>query len=125
MLRPQDILFGLLGLSVVALLAFHFGVVVLVLLGAFACGSIYVFAGMIPSRDEAFWRRAFTSVFLSVVLSSLVLILPGTMGAQARGPGVERSVVVIAGLLPLIAICFEVIRTPRVIRGILRCLGYR
>jgi hypothetical protein len=125
MLRPPDILFGLLGLSVVALLAFHFDVIVLVLVGAFICGSIYLFAGMIPSRDETFCRRAFTSVFLSAVLASLVLILPGTMGAQARHPAVETSVMTVAGLLPLIAICFEVVRTPRVIRGILRCLGYR
>jgi ABC-type iron transport system FetAB permease component len=124
-LRPQDVLFGLLGLSVVALLAFQLGIIVLVLVGAFICGSIYVFAGMIPSRDEAFWRRTFTSVFLSLVVASLVLILPGTMGLQARHPGVEKSVVAIAGLLPLIAFCFEVIRTPRVLRGILRCLGYR
>src|SRR4051812_28224851 len=124
-LRPPDILFGLLGLSVVALLAFHFGIVVLVLVGAFICGSIYLFAGMIPSRDEAFWQRTFTTVFLSVVLASLVLILPGTMGAQARDPGIEKLVVAIAGLLPLIALCFEVLRTPRVIRGILWCLGYR
>jgi uncharacterized membrane protein len=124
-LRPQDILFGLLGLSVVALLGFQFGIIVLMLVGAFICGSIYVFAGMIPSRDEAFWRRTFTSVFLSLVVASLVLILPGTMGLQARHPGVEKSVVAIAGLLPLIAICFEVIRTPRVLRGILRCFGHR
>jgi hypothetical protein len=124
-LRPPDILFGLLGLAVVVLLAFHFDVIVLVLVGAFICGSIYVFAGMIPSRDEAFCRRAFTSVFLSVVLASLILIVPGTMGPQAHHPAVETSAMAIAGLLPLIAICFEVVRTPRVIRGILRCLGYR
>jgi hypothetical protein len=34
-------------------------------------------------------------------------------------------VVVIAGLIPLAAIGFEIIRTPRVIQGILRCFGYR
>lgn len=125
MLRPQDILFGLLGLLIATLLALHFGIIVLALAGAFICGALYVFAGMIPSRGEPFLWRTFTSVFLSVVLSSLVLILPGTMGAQARQPEVTKTVVAIAGLLPVIAICFEVARTPRVIRGILRCLGYR
>lgn len=43
--RPQDILFGILGLVLVALIAFGIQVAVLALLGAFACGSIYVFAG--------------------------------------------------------------------------------
>jgi hypothetical protein len=125
MVRPQDILFGLFGVAVTALLALHFGIIVLALLGAFACGSIYLFAGMIPSRDEPFWHRIFSSVFLAVVLSSLVLIVPGTMGAQALDPEVKKTVASIAGLLPLLAIGFEVVRTPRVIRGILRCLGYR
>ena len=123
--RLQDILFGFLGLALVALMAFNIEVVVLALLGAFACGSIYVFAGMIPSRDESFWHRLFITVFLSIVMSSLVLILPGTFGAHAVGPGVRKTVVAIAGLLPLAAICFEVIRTPRVLQGIMRCLGYR
>jgi hypothetical protein len=122
MLRPQDILFGILGVALIVLMAFHFGVIVLALLGAFACGSIYLFAGMIPSRDEGFWHRIFVTVFLSFVLSSIVLILPGTFGSQAVRPG---AVIAIAGLLPLTAICFEIIRTPRVIRGILWCLGYR
>jgi ABC-type iron transport system FetAB permease component len=125
MLRPQDFLFGLFGLAVAALLAFHFGVIVLALVGAFLCGTAYLFAGMIPSRDEPFLWRTFTSVFLAVVLSSLVLILPGTMGAQARQPEVVTTVLTIAALLPLMAFCFEVVRTPRVIRGILRCFGYR
>ena len=44
MLRPQDILFGILGLVLVALIAFDIQVAVLALLGAFACGSVYVFA---------------------------------------------------------------------------------
>jgi hypothetical protein len=30
-----------------------------------------------------------------------------------------------AALPPVAAICFEVFRTPRVVRGILRWLGYR
>jgi ABC-type iron transport system FetAB permease component len=124
-LRPQDVLFVLFGLLVGTLLAFHFGVAVLALVGAFVCGAVYLFAGMIPSRDEPFWRRTFTSVFLSVVLSSLVLILPGTMGAQAQNPGAVKAVVRVAEILPLLAIGFEVVRTPSVIRGILWCLGYR
>jgi drug/metabolite transporter (DMT)-like permease len=121
MLRSQDILFGILGVTLAALMAFHFGVIVLALVGAFACGSIYVFAAMIPTREESFLQRAFTSVFLAIVLSSLVLILPGTLGAPH--PELEKPVIAIAGLLPLTAICFEVVRTPRVIRAIRRCLG--
>ena len=123
--RPQDVLFGLLGLVVVVLVAFDIRVVVLALLGAFACGAIYVFAGMLPDRAESFWHRIFISGFLSVVLSSLVLILPGTFGLKGPHPDIQKTVVVIAGLIPLAAICFEVIRTPRVIQGILRCFGYR
>jgi len=109
----------------VALIAFDIQVAVLALLGAFACGSIYLFAGMIPSRSEGFWHRLFITVFLSLVMSSLVLILPGTFGAHAVRPDVQKAVIAVAGVLPLIAICFEVIRTPRVMQGILRCLGYR
>jgi hypothetical protein len=124
-MRLQDALFGMLGLAVVALLAFHFEVEVLALAGAAVCGSVYIFVGMIPSRDESLWHRLFTTVFLSLVLSSLVLILPGTFGPQAARPGVQKAVIAVAGLLPLAAICFEVIRTPRVMQGILRCLGYR
>jgi len=125
MIRPQDILFGILALVVAGFMAFHFEVVVMALVGAFACGAIYVFKGMIPSRDESFWSRIFISVFLSIVLASLVLILPGTMGAQALGRSAQRTVMAVAGALPLIAICFEVLRTPRVMQGILRCFGYR
>jgi drug/metabolite transporter (DMT)-like permease len=123
--RPQDVLFGLLGLVLVVLMAFDIRVVVLALLGAFACGAIYVFAGMMPDRAESFWHRIFISSFLSIVLSSLVLILPGTFGLQGPHPDLQKTVVVIAGLIPLAAIGFEVLRTPRVIQGILRCLGYR
>jgi hypothetical protein len=124
-LRLQDVLFGILGLVLIVLMAFHIGVVVLALLGAFACGSIYVFAGMIPSRDESFWHRLFITVFLSVVMSSIVLILPGTLGAHAARPDVRHAAIAIAGLLPLAAVCFEVFRTRQVIQGILRCFGYR
>ena len=125
MLRPQDALFLVLGVVVVIMMAFGLRVAVLALVGAFACGSLYLFAGMLPSREESFWRRLFTSVFLAVVLSSLVLIVPGTFGADMRRPEIKESVLAIAGLLPLIAAGFEILRTPRVIEGILRCLGQR
>jgi ABC-type uncharacterized transport system permease subunit len=123
--RSQDVLFGILGVVLIALMTFQIEVVVLALVGAFACGSIYVFAGMIPSRDEGFWHRLFITVFLSLVMSSLVLILPGTFGAHAARLDLQKAVIAVAGLLPLAAVCFEVIRTPRVMQGILRCLGYR
>jgi hypothetical protein len=124
-LRLQDVLFGMLGLALVALLAFNIGVIVLALLGAFACGSIYVFVGMMPARNESFGNRIFISVFLSIVLSSLVLILPGTFGFKDPRPDIEKVVIAIAGLIPVAAICFEILRTPRVIQGIRRCFGYR
>jgi drug/metabolite transporter (DMT)-like permease len=123
--RPQDALFAILGLVVVTLAAFDIRVAVLALVGAFACGAIYVFAGMLPDRTESFGHRIFISGFLSIVLSSLVLILPGTFGLKGPHPDLQKTVVVIAGLIPLAAIGFEVIRTPRVIQGILWCLGYR
>jgi len=119
------VLFAILAVVLVVMAAFDIRVAVLALVGAFACGAIYVFAGMMPSRTEGFWHRIFISGFLSVVLSSLVLILPGTFGLQGPQPDVQKAVVMIAGLIPLLAICFEVVRTPRVIRGILWCLGFR
>lgn len=123
MFRPQDILFGVFGLAVLALTALHFEVAVLALVGAFACGAIYLFAGMLPAGEQSFLERAFTTVFLAIVLSSLVLILPGTMGKPH--PEMQRIVIAVAGAIPVAAFCFEVIRTPRVMRGILWCLGYR
>ena len=90
------------------------------LVGAFACGSIYVFAGMIPPRTESFWNRAFISVFLSLVLSSIVLIMPGTFGVQR--PDLQKPVLAIAALLPVAAFCFEILRTPGLIDGIWRWL---
>ena len=123
--RLQDILFAAVGVVVTGLVALKFGVVVPALLGAFLCGACYVFVGMIPPREEALWRRAFTSGFLAVVLSSLVLILPGTLGPRALRPAVSDVVLLIAIALPLLAVGFEVLRTPRVVRGILRCFGYR
>jgi hypothetical protein len=123
--RSQDVLFLVLGMIVVVMAAFGLRVALLALVGAFACGSLYLFAGMLPSREESFWRRLFTSVFLAVVLSSLVLIVPGTFGADMRRPEIKESVLAIAGLLPLIAAGLEILRTPRVIEGILRCLGQR
>jgi len=123
--RSQDVLFAILGLALVVLAAFDIRVVVLSLLGAFACGALYVFAGMMPDRTESFWQRIFISGFLAIVLSSLVLILPGTFGLKGPHPDLQKTVVVIAGLFPLAAIGFEVIRTPRIIQSILRCFGYR
>jgi len=123
--RPQDVLFATLGLVLIVLMAFDIRVVVLALLGAFACGALYVFAGMLPNRAESFWQRVFISGFLAIVLSSLVLILPGTFGLKGPHPDLQKAVVVIAGVIPLAAIGFEIIRTPRVIQGILRCFGYR
>jgi uncharacterized membrane protein HdeD (DUF308 family) len=122
--RPQDVLFAILAVIVLAMLAFGLHVAVLALAGAFACGSIPLLAGMLPDRHESFWHRAFISVFLSVVMSSLVLILPGTLGPQMRRPGVANVVIGIAVLLPVIAFCFEILRTPRVIQAILRCFGH-
>src|SRR5258708_2304056 len=118
--RPQDVLFGLLGLIIVVLAAFDIRVVVLALLGAFACGAIYVFAGMMPDRAESFWHRIFISGFLSIVLSSLVLILPGTFGLNGPHPDLQKTVVVISSLIPLAAIGFESIPTPRAIQATLR-----
>jgi len=123
--RAQDVLFAIFGLVAVTLAVFDIQVAVLSLVGAFACGAIYVFAGMLPDRTESFWNRIFISGFLSIVLSSLVLILPGTFGLKGPHPDLQETVVVIAGLIPLAAIGFEIIRTPRVIRGILWYLGYR
>jgi hypothetical protein len=123
MVRPSDIIFGILGVVVIAMLSLHMAVIVFALVGAFACGSIYVFMGMIPSRTESFWSRAFVSVFLSLVLSSIVLIVPGTFGSHL--PDMQKPVVAIAAVLPLAAFCIEIFRTPRVFNGILRCLGRR
>ena len=44
--------------------------------------------GMIPSREESLGHRLFVTVFLSVVMSSLVLILPATFCAHTS---VRRS----------------------------------
>ena len=121
--RLQDILFVAWGVVLAILLAFHLKVAVFALIGAFVCGSIYLFAGMIPSRHDGFWSRLFTTVFLAIVVSSLVLILPGTFGAQR--PAIEHTVMAIAALLPVAAVCFEIVRTPRVVQRILRSLGRR
>ena len=121
--RLQDLLFGIWGVVLLILITFHMGVAVLALLGAFACGSVYLFAGMLPPRDQGFLERVSTTTFLAIVLASLVLIAPGTLGASRTD--LRTPVLVIAGLLPLAAIVFEVLRTPRILRGILRCLGQR
>ena len=121
--RLQDILFIILGIALAILLAFHLRIAVFALLGAFVCGAVYVFAGMLPSRNETFWRRVFTSVFLASVMSCVVLILPGTFGANR--PDIAGTVLAIAALLPVAAICFEIVRTPRIMQNILRALGRR
>jgi hypothetical protein len=121
--RLQDALFVALGVAVATLLALHLRIAVFALLGAFACGSIYLFVGMVPSRTESFWSRLFNTGFLSIVMASLVLILPGTFGAI--GPGSQTVVIAIAALLPFAAICFEIVRTPRVTEIIMRSLGQR
>ena len=121
--RLQDILFLLFAVAVAVMLAFGMQIAVVALVGAFAIGAIYLLAGMLPERAESFWRRLFTTVFLSLVLSSLVLILPGTFGPA--GAALRRPVLAIAALLPVAAACFEIARTPRLIEGIMRCLGRR
>jgi hypothetical protein len=119
-LRASDLAFGILTLLVIALMSLHVAVIVFALIGAFACGSLYVFAGMIPARGETFGNRVFVSVFLALVVSSIVLIVPGTFGAQR--PDLQKPVLTIAALLPVLAFVFEVIRTPRVADHVLRWL---
>lgn len=119
-LRASDFGFGILAVAVIALLSQDMAVIVFALVGAFACGSLYVFAGMIPARSESFWNRVFVSVFLALVASSIVLIVPGTFGAQR--PDMQGPVLVIAALLPVLAFAFEVIRTPRLADNLLRWL---
>jgi hypothetical protein len=119
-LRASDFIFGILALIVVALMSLQLAVIVFALLGAFACGSLYVFAGMIPPRSESFGNRVFVSVFLALVASSIVVIVPGTFGAQR--PDLQKPVLTIAALLPVLAFVFEVVRTPRVANHVLRWL---
>ena len=119
-LRASDFIFGILALIVVALMLLQMAVIVFALVGAFACGSLYVFAGMIPARSESFWNRVFVSVFLALVASSIVLIVPGTFGAQR--PDLQKPVLAIAALLPVLAFVFEIIRTPRLADNVLRWL---
>jgi len=121
--RFQDILFALFAMLLAALLAFEFSVGIVALAGAFACGSLYVFAGMVPSRDEPFGRRVLNSGFLAVIVSTLVMILPATLGVDRHK--VETVIVVTAVLLPVAAIAFEIVRTPRVLAAIWRSLGSR
>ena len=119
-LRASDFMFGILALTVVVLMSLHMAVIVFALIGAFACGSLYVFVGMIPSRSERFCSRVFVSVFLALVASSIVLIVPGTFGAQR--PDMQGPVLTVAALLPVLAFVFEVIRTPRIADPVLRWL---
>ena len=119
-LRASDFAFAILAVTVVALLSLDMAVIVFALVGAFICGALYVFAGMIPARSESFWNRVFISVFLAIVASSIVLIVPGTFGA--RRPDMQGPVLGIAALLPVLALVFEVIRTPRLADNVLRWL---
>jgi hypothetical protein len=122
-IRAPDVFFALLALAIAVLLAADMAVIVFALLGAFACGSLYVFTGMIPARTESFGTRVFVSVFLSLVLASLVLIIPGTFGAQQ--PDLRGPVLTVAAFLPLLAFLFEVVRTPRIVDHVLRRLRLR
>jgi hypothetical protein len=122
-LWPQDVLFGILVVTVIALMTRHMAVIVVALVGAFGCGTASMMAAMLPSRDESLLHRTFVSAFLALVMSSLVLIVPGTLGAAH--PAWGKAAIDIAVALPLLAIAFEVARTPRVLRGILWCLGQR
>lgn len=119
----QEALFGIFAVIVVALVAFHLKVGVLALLGASACGGVYLFTGMIPSRTDSFCNRAFTSTFLASVLSCVVLIVPATLGLRPPPPSLERATIDIAIALPAAAFCIEVMRSPGLIRRILRLLG--
>ncbi len=121
--RFQDLLFALFAVVLAALLAFEFSVGIVALVGAFVCGSLYVFAGMVPSRDEPFGRRVLNSGFLAVIVSTLVMILPATLGVDRHK--VETVIVVTAVLLPVAALAFEIVRTPRVLAAIRRSLGSR
>jgi len=123
MIRPSDVIFVILAVVVVAMLSLHMAVIVFALVGAFACGSLYVFAGMIPPRTESFGTRVFVSVFLAVVAASIVLILPGTVGLHR--PDMAKPVLTIAALLPLAAFCFEVLRTPGIFAEFWRWLARR
>jgi hypothetical protein len=123
LLRIQDVSFVLFSLAIAAMVALHLNVAIVALVGAFACGSIYLLAGMLPDRRAPFWPRAFTTVFLSLVLSSLVLILPATLGAMR--PGLQRAQLAVAGLLPVLAFCFEIARTPGIFSGLRRYFGRR
>lgn len=120
-LRAQDFAFGILGLTVVAMLSLRMTVIVFALFGAFACGALYVFAGMVPARSEPFGNRVFISVFLSLVAASIVLIVPGTFGAPP--PDMQGPVLAFAAALPVFAFVFEVLRTPRLADRVLRWLG--
>jgi hypothetical protein len=119
-LRASDFAFGILALIVVALISLHMAVIVFALVGAFVCGSLYVFVGMIPLRSESFCNRVFVSVFLALVASSIVLIVSGTLGA--RQPDLQKPVLLIAALPPVLALVFEIIRTPRLADKVLRWL---
>lgn len=120
--RRQDIAFGIVGLIAVALMVSGADVIVLALVGAFLCGAAYVLAGMLPDPHESFAERAGTTVFLAIVLACLVLIVPVTLGPP--GPRTRTAMTAVAVVLPLAALAFETFRTPGIVRGLLRRLGY-
>jgi hypothetical protein len=99
MIRPSDVIFVILAVVVVAMLSLHMAVIVFALVGAFACGSLYVFAGMVPPRTESFGTRVFVSVFLAVVAASIADTAGhprpaparyGEAGAHHRGAAAAR-----------------------------------
>jgi phosphate/sulfate permease len=122
-LRSQDVLFAIVSLVVLALAVFRLQIAIPALLGALLCGAIYLIAGMLPRREQPFFERVSTSLFLSAVLSSLILILPTTLGA----PMAEWHAIVLAlaAAPPAAALILEIARTPRLIRSLLRFLGWR
>jgi predicted neutral ceramidase superfamily lipid hydrolase len=122
--RLPDVLFAAFVLVLIVLAALDLRIAALAISGAFVCGATYLFAGMLPARTEPLLQRLFTSVFLAIVLSCLVVILPGTVGAsRPELQGIQGVIVVTAALLPCAAIGFEIARTPRVLEVLLRSLG--
>jgi hypothetical protein len=121
--RAQDVLFAVFGLAVAGMLALKLDIAVFALFGAFACGSIYLLGGMLPGREEPFGTRALTTLFLSLVLASLCLILPATFGPGR--PGLRRALAVIAAALPFLAVGFEIARTPQPLERLRRWLRRR
>jgi hypothetical protein len=64
-----------------------------------------------------------TSLFLAAVLSSLILILPATLGTPMSEW--HAIVLALAAVPPAAALVVEIARTPRLIGSVLRFLGWR